>query len=71
VLHCNKLWRQLQKLAYVYFLSAAFLLTLVHEKTYGLVGLILFFLIYQLWIYKKLLLPEYNTQSEARRSQAS
>ena len=71
VLHFNKLWRQLQKLAYVYFLSAAILLTVVHEKTYGLVCLILFFAIYQAWIYKRLMQPQYNTHSEARRSQAS
>lgn len=71
VLHANRLWRRLQKLAYVYFLSAALLLTLIHEKTYGLVCLVLFFAIYQVWIYKKLLQPKYNTHSEARRSQAS
>jgi|GEM_PF-89714 len=71
VLYANKLWRQLQKLAYVYFLSAAFLLTIVHEKTYGIVCLVLFFVVYQIWIYKRLMSPSYNTHSDARRSQAS
>lgn len=71
VLYANDLWRQLQKLAYVYFLSAAFLITIIHEKTYGLICLLLFFVIYQAWIYKRLFSPKGARNSDSRRSQAS
>jgi NAD(P)H-dependent FMN reductase/DMSO/TMAO reductase YedYZ heme-binding membrane subunit len=71
ILHANWLWHQLQKLAYVYFLSAAFLLTIVHEKTYGLVCLVLFFVIYQAWMYQRLFNPRSVENSQSRKSQAS
>ncbi|NCP67563.1 NAD(P)H-dependent oxidoreductase [bacterium] len=71
VLHANWLWHQLQKLAYVYFLSAAFLLSIIHEKTYGLVCLILFFVIYQAWIYKRIFNPKPVENHQSRLSQAS
>jgi len=71
ILHANTLWRQLQKFSYVYFLSAGFLLTLVHGKNYGLVCLLVFFVIYQAWIYQKLFSPTTTGKEQSRRSQAS
>ncbi len=71
VQHCNKLWRQLQKLAYPYAFGAAALLTFVHGKTYGLVCLVIMLVVYQLWFYKRLASPSYNSDSGARKSQAS
>ena len=70
VLHANRLWRQLQKLAYVYFLSAALLLTIVHQKPYGAFCLVLFFFVYQLWIYARLM-DNTKSTSTTRKSQAS
>lgn len=71
VQHGNKLWRQLQKLAYPYAFGAAALLTFVHGKTYGLVCLVIMLVVYQLWFYKRLATPNYNSDSGARKSQAS
>ena len=71
VLHYNTLWRPLQKLAYPYAFGAAALLTFVHEKTYGIICLLLMLVVYQMWFYKRLAQPGYDSHSEARRSQAS
>ncbi len=68
--HLNTLWKHLQKLAYVYFLSAALLLTAVHQKPYGAMCLLFFFIVYQLWIYERLN-RDLKSTSANRHSQAS
>lgn len=70
VIHANRVWKALQKLAYVYVLSAAFLLTVIHQKTYGAICLVLFFVVYQIWIYAQLN-RDIKSTSSSRHSQAS
>lgn len=65
----NTLWRALQKLAYVYFVSAASYLVLAFDSTYTLVCLLIFFGVYQLWIYHQLGTQD-DRSSAARKSQA-